>query len=146
MTIHYKHEKSDKSQSWSCLIYTISDLLLNVALLSAYTVLLAKDHPPCLTKRGTNITRKFVIVILFGALLVLLRLLITNVYLLILRRKAAYVSKYKAKAPRRVSVLAYLVEWMEVCLGVLTVLVSLLQYLTVNSKIGQYCVYTSGIL
>ena len=71
--------------SWSYLAYFASNLLLNIALLSAYVVLLAKDHPPCLTKRGSNITDKFVLVLALGAALVVIRLLMTNVCAVIIR-------------------------------------------------------------
>ena len=39
-----------------------------------------------------------------------------------------------------------IIEWAEVCLGVMTLAVSLLQGLVVKSKVGQYCVLSSGIL
>ena len=109
-------------------------------------MLLVKEHPPCLTKRGTNITDKFTIIISLGAVLMLLQLLTSNVCALILRLRIRQQKSRGTQVSRRMQSLVCLIEWAEIAIGVLIISISLLQRLVVNSKIGQYCIHSSGVL
>ena len=122
----------------SYLKYYIASLLCNALLVSFYAVQVFTTHKPCLVE-NTNITSAFERAFCAGLVLAMLNCLNSNVLLLYAHcNQQMLVNKFGESY--NASTLLYkasiFLEWI---LGIITLGVSVLQFLIVKSQTGYHC-------